>query len=113
MYITADICKNEIYKEYISPDKALKAIVFQRDCGATTGFSTQISILKSNEDLDNNEGGNIFIIKGEPNKVAPTLNWINNNTLYIDYSLNGNEFKANDNYGWLHTISIKYNNKKL
>jgi hypothetical protein len=28
-----------------SPDGRRDAVMFQRDCGATTGFSTQISIL--------------------------------------------------------------------
>jgi len=36
-----------------------KVVVFQRDCGATTGFSTQASILDRSSQLKNN-GGNIF-----------------------------------------------------
>jgi hypothetical protein len=51
---------NEILRVHYSPSKQLKAIVFQRDCGATTGFSTQISIISANSDLPN-QAGNVFV----------------------------------------------------
>jgi hypothetical protein len=38
-------CGNDVVRVAASPDGMNDAIVFQRDCGATTGFSTQISIL--------------------------------------------------------------------
>jgi hypothetical protein len=34
-------CGNEILAESLSPDGSKKFVVFQRSCGATTGFSTQ------------------------------------------------------------------------
>ncbi|HEX5605144.1 MAG TPA: hypothetical protein VFY96_01440 [Candidatus Binatia bacterium] len=45
--------------EFVSPDGTKKVVVFQRDCGATTDFSTQASLLATNEKLEN-EGGNVF-----------------------------------------------------
>jgi predicted small secreted protein len=56
----ADGCGNEILRVHYSPTKQLKAVIFERDCGATTGFSTQISIMAANGDLPN-EGGNVFV----------------------------------------------------
>jgi hypothetical protein len=41
-----DSCANQIVDIKISPDKNYQAVTFIRDCGATTGFSTQLSILK-------------------------------------------------------------------
>src|SRR5437763_925426 len=39
-------CANDIVRKEMAPDgNALEAFVFQRACGATTGFSTQISVL--------------------------------------------------------------------
>jgi hypothetical protein len=46
-----DPCGNDVLKEVPSADGRLKAVVFQRDCGATTGLSTQVTILRSNERL--------------------------------------------------------------
>jgi len=110
IYFADEMCENQIYKEYLSPNKSLKAIIFQRDCGATTSFSTQISILDSDEKLGN-KSGNIFIIKGYPNEVAPTLNWESDNKLNIQHSLNGNEFKAKNSFGWFNSITITYKTK--
>lgn len=55
-----DTCHNSIIREVPSLDSQSKAVVFQRDCGATTGFSTQVSILSAQAALPN-DGGNIFV----------------------------------------------------
>ena len=39
------MCSNKIVSRAHSPNEQQDALMFQRDCGATTGFSTQISIL--------------------------------------------------------------------
>ena len=46
------------------PEHCSKAVVFNRDCGATTGFSTQISVLSVQDDLPN-DGGNLLIVDGK------------------------------------------------
>jgi len=102
-----NMCQNKIYKEYVSLDKKRKAIIFQRDCGATTGYSTHISILDI-DDILKNESGNIYIVKGEPKNVAPSLIWSTNNTLVINKKNTGNEFKAEKEFGWFDKINIKY-----
>ena len=68
------MCGNEIFSEVQSPDGKFRAVVFQRDCGATTGFSTQISILLAKDKLEN-EGGNIFIVDGHPNDRKIGITW--------------------------------------
>ncbi len=55
-----DSCDNEVILKLSSPTHSDNLFVFQRSCGATTGFSTQASVLPFNEPLPNNEG-NIFI----------------------------------------------------
>jgi hypothetical protein len=53
------MCGNQIINSTALPEVNKKVVVFQRDCGATTGFSTQITILEIGEELKN-EPGNIF-----------------------------------------------------
>jgi hypothetical protein len=53
------VCGNEILSEFVSPDSSKKIVVFQRDCGATTPFSTQASLFAITEKLPD-EGGNVF-----------------------------------------------------
>jgi hypothetical protein len=52
-------CGNEVIAEVASPDNQSKAVVFQRDCGATTDFSTQVSVIKTSVGLGNSSG-NVF-----------------------------------------------------
>ena len=83
--ITDEGCVNKVYKSVPSPDHAYKIILFERDCGATTGYSTHISILKINEALD--DGGNIFIADddhGQAIRHSEYQSLININTRWVD-----------------------------
>lgn len=86
-----DACENEELQTISTPEGQRKAIIFQRDCGATTGFNTQISILQANEGLPN-EGGNTFIADTDHGQAAsgpkgPELNvqWQNDAELIVKY----------------------------
>jgi hypothetical protein len=60
-YFTFDsACRNNVLAETASPDGRFRAVVFQRDCGATTGFSTQVSVLAQSSNLEN-KAGNVFV----------------------------------------------------
>ncbi len=59
-FLLNSMCSNKTISEAKSPDGSLVAVVFQRDCGATTGFSTQVSIFRSWLPRWNNSG-NIFV----------------------------------------------------
>ena len=103
-----DMCGNYSFSEHPSPDGSLKAVIFQRDCGATTGFSTQISMLSTNEALPN-QPGNIFRISGHPDNVAPDIDWLADSSgINIHYKLDGSEFLAESSSGWFAPISVNY-----
>jgi hypothetical protein len=42
----ADSCANSVINRTDAPDATYSAVIFQHDCGATTGFSTQISVVE-------------------------------------------------------------------
>jgi hypothetical protein len=44
-YLLRAGCGNEVLSQARSPDGLYEAVVFQRDCGAATGFSTQVSVI--------------------------------------------------------------------
>ena len=106
-YVTNDMCGNDMFSEVLSPNGKHKVVVFQRDCGATTGFSTQISIMGSNDELEN-ESGNIYIIDGHPKDVSPVINWASDTELNIDRNLSGSEYKAESSWGFLKKIKVTY-----
>ena len=65
------MCENEQIASFSSPSGAARAIVFNRNCGATTGFNTQLSILSGSEKLPN-DGGNTLILDGS---VPVKIHW--------------------------------------
>jgi hypothetical protein len=96
-------CGNEILSTFYSPTKQIKAVVFQRDCGATTGFSTQISIMPANSDLPN-EDGNVFVADTDHGK-SPSgpgggppveVEWKGENSLNIIYDNRARVFLRKD-----------------
>jgi|CXWL01.1.fsa_nt_gi hypothetical protein len=66
-----DTCGNEVKQSLMSPSGKLSAVVFSRDCGATTGFSTQVSIIPTGHSLPN-KSGNTFVTSG---KIDLSLQW--------------------------------------
>jgi hypothetical protein len=95
-----DLCGNNIIETKYSPNQNYKLILFQRNCGATTDFSYQISILKKGDSLKN-VGGNIFIT----NKEKLNLEWINNYQVNIKYNKELEVFKKELHHN---KINIKY-----
>ncbi|MDX1920814.1 MAG: DUF5412 family protein [Candidatus Caenarcaniphilales bacterium] len=98
-------CSNEVIQSVISPDKKYKLVIFNRNCGATTGFSTQISILNKNFSLKN-EGGNIFIADDNHGEVLLTKNkalpiqvtWVSDREVFIKYGEKVRTFQKKDRF---------------
>lgn len=56
----------------------MDAVAFNRDCGATTDFSTQISIVPAHQQLS--DGGNVLVLRGQ----APIkLRWESDASLVV------------------------------
>lgn len=75
------LCNNQIQSEVMSPDLTRRASIFFRDCGATTGYSQQISVLGAKQPLPNRPG-NVLILSGKSNI---DVEWIDSRTLVIRY----------------------------
>jgi hypothetical protein len=94
------ICDNQLIEEVLSPNKELKTMIFSVGCGATTGFSTQISIVGSDYKLKKSDKGNVFIADDDHGKantngeiIEVKTKWIDNKTLQIEYAKNARIFK--------------------
>ncbi|RVU35341.1 hypothetical protein EOE67_14280 [Rheinheimera riviphila] len=109
IYFLGGRCGSEPYKSVVSPNGKYKAVIYQFDCGATTGFSTQISILGANEDLEES-GGNVFSSDGHPNDAAPEVRWVSDHQLNIHQRAGFRVYKQEVSSGWLwNKIDITYN----
>lgn len=110
-----DMCGNKIISEIPSPDLKLKAVIFTRNCGATTGFSTQVSLIPITENLSNT-GGNILTTSS--NGKAPIwkhggipveVNWESKERLKISYHRGAETFTKEVNFQGI-TIIYETNN---
>ena len=102
-----NICINDFFKEYSSPDKTKKVVIYERDCGATTTWNTNISILDYDKQFDDSNE-NFFSIKGRPSDVAPNITWIDNKNIIIHHKVNGEEIRAENEFGSINPIKITY-----
>jgi len=75
------ICSNEIVEEVLAPDVPVKAVVFIRNCGATTGYSINVSVHPASSRLPN-EAGDVFVATGRGPVIA---SWKSSRHLHIEY----------------------------
>jgi hypothetical protein len=54
-----------------SPDGHFSAVVFYRNCGATTPFTTEISVLRLVDGVADGSAGNIFSMTDPPGSTEP------------------------------------------
>lgn len=85
----APICENEVSAAVRSPSGKLKAVVFNRGCGATVGFNTQVSVLSAESALPDDKG-NVLIVDG---RVPLALDWKSDGSLQIAGTLSSHIFK--------------------
>lgn len=98
----SDACQNTVASSSLSPNGALAAVIFQRDCGAATGFSTQISILRPDEKPTT--GGNAFIADDDHGAARvgswegswAEARWLAPDHLLIRYPAKSRLFKRSD-----------------
>ena len=99
-YLFGDLCQNEIKRQIKSPDGKLKAVVFSRDCGATASPSTQVSLLKAEEQLPN-EAGNIFVIDDDHSDAVSldvSVRWDGDRKMEIRHDRNARVFTAKKSF---------------
>src|SRR5215471_21743463 len=102
-----DPCGNEIKIESVSPDGAKRAVVFERSCGATTPFSTHVSVLNAGEALPGS-AGNVFDADGNHGAVKDvivTVRWVSTRQLVLRYPAGARVFVRN---GEVNAVAIEY-----
>lgn len=93
-------CEDTICETIFSPDRSHKIILYTRNCGATTGFGTHVTLAESDEDID--DGTTIFVADddhGEANLhpayqelIDIHAKWIDNHSLELSYDKNARLF---------------------
>lgn len=100
-YAASSSCANSALAEYPAPGGRFKAVVFERDCGATTGYSTQVSLLTIGGSLPN-ESGNVFVAD---HAGGVRVSWRSERALRIEHHANARIFKSEPEY---ENVSVEY-----
>ncbi len=98
----APSCSNKIVAEVLSPDAGTMAVVFARDCGATTGFSTHVSVVAAH-DHEPEGVGNVFVSDDNhgaaglrtDNTLDVSVRWLSNTRMLIRYPARARVFVKN------------------
>jgi hypothetical protein len=95
---SGDMCGNDIVSAMTSPDGVWDAVLFERNCGATTGLTTQISVLPHGEKLSGK--GNVFIADADHGRAAAgpwggpwaEMRWLAADHLQVTHARNARVF---------------------
>jgi len=77
-------CRDTILLENVSPDKKWILTAFIRDCGATTDYSTIISIREQGKWFDSKRDPILFVVSG---KEQLNIKWENERRVVIEHQL--------------------------
>jgi len=104
--IACSPCENEVLEEIPSPNGTLRAIVFQRECGATVGSNRQVSLLPQAQRLSN-AGGNVLILDSDHGRgsLDTEVTWTDNDHLLIRYDPRARVFDSNAS---VHGVEVTY-----
>lgn len=83
----------------------MDAVVFVRDCGATTSWSTQVSLVDKGDSIG--QRGNLFIVDDGGNDVERnaamgplvSVRWQGSDRLVIKYATGSEMFRKKSEYG--------------
>lgn len=90
-----DPCENRVLWEVAGPSENRAAIVFERSCGATTGVSRQVSVVKG-FGKRGKSAGNVFAADSDHGAVpdmAVTVRWTAPDQLVIRYPAQARVFR--------------------
>jgi hypothetical protein len=101
-WFSGEMCENSIVRTVDSPDGKRTLALFERSCGATTGFSTQISVLGRGE--VSTGSGNAFIADanhgaaplGEWGGPWAEIQWLANEHVLIRYAQGSRVFEKDE-----------------
>lgn len=109
LWLLPDGCINQPYQQFFSENGLYKAVVFQRDCGATTGFSTQVSIIAADDEFCDDCGGNVLAADGHPAENKLKMQWRGDSELLVSLPQGLKVYRSETQWShWFDKVKIRY-----
>ncbi len=76
------------------PDRAMKVVIFTRDCGATSDFSTQLFVLRVSDPVPDG-GGNVFVADTNRGRASRSVDvrWVAARAVEVSHDAGARVFK--------------------
>lgn len=100
LFAGCNLCGNELQSVVRSSDGKFSAVVYLRSCGATTGFSTHVSIVDASQGLPD-EAGNVLITHDD---LPVSVEWLSNAKLSIHGTVGAEVWKLHPEYRQIQII---------
>jgi hypothetical protein len=106
------MCGVSVVRRVASPDGRLEAVLFERNCGATTDFATNLSVVSAGSKIKNDVGnlltadsddGHALLDSGHVIHVS--IEWIRSDSLVVRYDRRARVFRQT---GSAHGVSVSY-----
>ena len=106
------MCVVSVVRRVSSPDRRLEAVIFERDCGATTDFGTNLSVVKAGSAIAD-AGGNLLVADSDHgrapldsgNVIHLLVEWIGSDSLVVRYDGRARLFQQ---AGQAQGVSVRY-----
>lgn len=87
-------CSDSVITESESPDGRYSATFFERDCGATTDYTSLVSLRESRRDFDAENADLVVVVEG---RYHIEMQWTSRRSLLIDPG-DGEIFRHEDSW---------------
>lgn len=85
MYFALDICSDRVFTTEYSPGNKFKAVVTERNCGATTSYNYIIKVGRSDQSYFLKEVGWVYGAVLDESKYGVHTTWLNDSTIQVSY----------------------------
>ena len=106
------MCGVSVVRRVGSPDGRLEAVIFERDCGATTDFGTGLSVVRVGRQVGNHVG-NVLVADSDHgrapldsgNVIRLSVQWIGSDSLIVRYDRRARVFQQ---HASAEGVSVRY-----
>ena len=106
------MCGVTVVRRTPSPNGRLEAVLFERNCGATTDFVTNLSVVRAGTSISN-DGGNLLVADSDGGRaplasghvIPVSVEWIGSDSLIVRYDRRARVFHRVES---AHGVPVRY-----
>jgi len=95
-------CEVTVKRQIPSPHLRRVAVIFEKDCGATTAFNTQVSIVSNANNFSSDDAPPVLAIKGQ---YDLRIKWLNDDAVQIEIPKGAQIYRQENR---INNVTIRY-----